>query len=223
VKGEAPAEIHHQIVSVYGDVMNRQNVVKWCREFNAGRTDVHDEQRTGRSSLINIDLVQKVEDICADRCVTINELHGMILEVSKSLVHEIVKKKFDYCKLCAWWVPKILIENHKKNQMGAALTFLTHYSEKGDEFLDSIVTGDESWVFHRTPESRQQSMEWRHTHSRTKRKFKMSTSTKKIMATVFWDQKGVLLGDFVPHRTTINTAAYCEILKRPRCAIQNRR
>jgi hypothetical protein len=33
-KGETAAEIHHQLVSVYGeDVMNRQNGAKWCREF----------------------------------------------------------------------------------------------------------------------------------------------------------------------------------------------
>jgi transposase len=64
--------------------MNRQNVAKWCREFNAGRTDIHDEQRTGRPSLINVDLVQKVEEnIHADRRVTISELHEMIPEVSK--------------------------------------------------------------------------------------------------------------------------------------------
>jgi hypothetical protein len=45
-KGERPAETHKQIVAVYGDVMNRQNVTKWCREFSEGRTDVPDEQRT---------------------------------------------------------------------------------------------------------------------------------------------------------------------------------
>jgi transposase len=78
-KGEAPAEIHRQIVSVYGDVMNRQNVAKWCHEFNAGGTNVHDEQRTGRPSLKNADLVQRVEEnIRADRHVTINELHEVI-------------------------------------------------------------------------------------------------------------------------------------------------
>jgi histone-lysine N-methyltransferase SETMAR len=65
-------------------------------------------------------------------------------------------------------------------------------------------------------------MEWRHTHSPTKKKFKTS-STKKIMPTVFWDRKGVLLVDFMPHGTTINAAAYCETLKRLRRAIQNRR
>jgi len=33
VKGERPAEIHDQIVAVCGNVMNRQNVTKWCREL----------------------------------------------------------------------------------------------------------------------------------------------------------------------------------------------
>jgi len=28
-------------------------------------------------------------------------------------------------------------------------------TQEGDEFLDSIVTGDETWVFHHTPESKQ--------------------------------------------------------------------
>jgi uncharacterized protein affecting Mg2+/Co2+ transport len=37
------AEIHRQHVSVYGEgVINRQNVAKWCREFEAGRSDVHE-------------------------------------------------------------------------------------------------------------------------------------------------------------------------------------
>jgi len=39
---EHQAEIHKQIVAVHGNVMNRQNEKKWCREFSEGRTDVHD-------------------------------------------------------------------------------------------------------------------------------------------------------------------------------------
>jgi len=31
--------------------------------------------------------------------------------------------------------------------MGSALKFLTRYAQEGDEFLDSTVTGDETWVF----------------------------------------------------------------------------
>jgi transposase len=55
-KGERPAEIHKQIVAVYGNIMIRHNVKKWCREFPERRTDVHDEQRSGRPSLISDDL-----------------------------------------------------------------------------------------------------------------------------------------------------------------------
>jgi hypothetical protein len=36
-KSERPAENYKQIVAVYGDVMNRQNMTKWCREFSVGR------------------------------------------------------------------------------------------------------------------------------------------------------------------------------------------
>ena len=41
-KDERPAGICKQIVAVYGNVMNRQNVTKWCREFSEGRTDEDD-------------------------------------------------------------------------------------------------------------------------------------------------------------------------------------
>ena len=44
-KGERPAEMHKQIIAVYGNIMNRQNVKKWCCEFSEGRTDVHDEEQ----------------------------------------------------------------------------------------------------------------------------------------------------------------------------------
>jgi hypothetical protein len=59
-KGEHPVEIQKQIVALYDNIMNRQNVTKWCCEFSEGRTDVHDEQRSGRPSLISDDL-QKIE------------------------------------------------------------------------------------------------------------------------------------------------------------------
>jgi hypothetical protein len=52
-KIECPAEIHEKIVGVYGDVMNWKIVTTWCHEFSEGRTDVHDEQRSGRPSLIS--------------------------------------------------------------------------------------------------------------------------------------------------------------------------
>jgi transposase len=86
-KGERPAEIHKQI---YGDVMNWQNVTKWWREFSEGRTDVHDEQRSSRPSLISDDLQKTEEKIRINRRGTIRELHHVIPKVSKTTIHEAV-------------------------------------------------------------------------------------------------------------------------------------
>jgi hypothetical protein len=44
------------------------------------------------------------------------------------------------------------------------LRFHTCCTQEGDEFLDSIVTGAETWVFHHTPESKRQSLQWHHMH-----------------------------------------------------------
>ena len=115
-KGERPAEIHKQIVAVYGNVMNRQNATKWCREFSEGRNDVHDKQRSGRPSLISDDILQEIEgEIRENRRVTIRELHPIIPEVSKTTIHEAVTEKLGHRKLCACWVPRMLTEITKRN------------------------------------------------------------------------------------------------------------
>jgi transposase len=77
-------------------------VTKWCRVLSERRTDVHDEQRSGRPSLISDDLFQKIEgEIRANRRGTISELHHIISEVSKTTVHDAVTEKSGYRKLCA--------------------------------------------------------------------------------------------------------------------------
>jgi hypothetical protein len=97
----------------------------------------------------------------------------------------------------------------QKKRMGAALTFSERYHRNRDTFLDDTVTGDETWVSHFTPESKRQSLEWHHTRSPSKpRKFKQTLSTRKIMDTVFWDRKGVLLVEFKSQGTTINAESY---------------
>jgi hypothetical protein len=50
---------------------------------------------------------------------------------------------------------------------------LWHRYDTGNEgFLSQNFTVDETWIQHSQPESTQQSMEWRHTTSPCKKKFK---------------------------------------------------
>jgi len=134
--------------------MNRQNVTMWCREFSEGRTDIHDEHGSFRPSLTSEKLLQEIEgEIRANGRVTIRQLHHIIPEVSKTTIHEAVTEKLGYRKLGARWVQN---ETH-----AFRAEFHTPYAQEGDDFLDSIVTEEETWGFHHTPESKQQSLQVR--------------------------------------------------------------
>jgi hypothetical protein len=67
-----PIEIHRELVTVYGaNVMTVQHMRKWCREFDSGRVNVVDEQRSGRPST-SADLIQDTDKaVHADRRVSI--------------------------------------------------------------------------------------------------------------------------------------------------------
>ncbi|KAJ4451655.1 hypothetical protein ANN_03124, partial [Periplaneta americana] len=179
------------IIGIYGpNIMSKQMVHHWCRQVSEGCQSVHDEERSGRPSLINDDCVELVRQcIMENRCFTITELSSHFPQISRSLLHEIVTKHLLFKKVCARWVPKNLTPEHKMQHLGAALTFLQRYHDDGDEFLDRIVMGDETWISHFTLETKQQSMHWWHSGSPVRTKFKQTLSVLKVMCMVFWDRR----------------------------------
>jgi hypothetical protein len=127
----------------------------------------------------------------------------------KTKIHEAVTEKLGYRKLCARWVSKILTDDHKSKPMGSALKFLTRYARDGDEFLDYIVTGDETWGFHHTPESKQQSLHWRHTHSKGRRQTSMTRGYGSWFQDLInvWIMSATMLKNKVMHRQFIYSVA----------------
>jgi hypothetical protein len=53
------------------------------------------------------------------------------------------------------------------------------------QFLERIVTADETWVDHYEPESKAQSLAWKRPTSPVAKKFKSQPSAGKIMFTLF--------------------------------------
>ena len=88
-----PSEIHHQICHVYGDnAMSDGMVRKWVRMFNEGRENMHDEVRSGRPSLVNDDLVRKVND----RRFAISDLSLHFPQISRNLLYDIASSHLGY-------------------------------------------------------------------------------------------------------------------------------
>jgi len=77
---------------VYGDnAMSDGMVRKWVRMFNEGWENVHDEARSGRPSLVNGDLVCKVnESVRDDRRFTIFDLSLHFPQISRIVLYDIV-------------------------------------------------------------------------------------------------------------------------------------
>jgi hypothetical protein len=58
-----------------------------------------------------------------------------------------------------WWVPWKLKDRVKMHQMGLSLQHLLWHADEGEDMLNRIVTGDESWVHHYQPESKYASLQ----------------------------------------------------------------
>jgi len=63
---------------------------------------------------------------------------------------------------------------------------------------------DETWLYHYDPETKQQSVEWRHSVSPRPQKFRVQKSAGKILDSIVWDQEGILRIDCLPKGHTIS-------------------
>jgi len=72
---------------VYGNnAMSDGMIRKWVQMFNEGRENTHDEVRSGRPSLVNDDLVHKVnERVRDDKHFTISGLSMHFPQISMTL------------------------------------------------------------------------------------------------------------------------------------------
>jgi hypothetical protein len=106
-----------------------------------------------------------------------------------SVVHDNLQSH----KVCARWASKELTDEHKHTCLDICSCHLARYREEGDNFLQMIVTGDETRVHHHQPETKWKSLQWKHLSSPVAKKFKTQTLAGKLMLTILWDSQGLIL------------------------------
>ncbi|GFX27341.1 histone-lysine N-methyltransferase SETMAR [Trichonephila clavipes] len=118
----------------------------------------------------------------------------------------------------------MLTADHKRQRVEAAQEFLAFHGTTEEEFLDSIVTGDETWVHYTTPHRKQRS---NRSSGNTLRRQEQRSSNKSCLPGKSWlaflGSKGRIVVRVYASRTTINADRYCETLNKLRRAIQNKR
>lgn len=224
-KGNTPKDIFKEMSSVLQDSAPSYTMVKkWARLFQQGRESFGDDPRPGRPvTVLTEENVRKVEKIVlADRRIKLWQI-AEELQISKERVGEVLHEHLNMRKISARWVPKMLTPLDKQRRLASCKDFLGLVGDNREDIWQRIVTVDETWIRQYDPESKQESMQWMKKGERPPKKFKVEKSASKLLATVFWDSKGILLIDYLPRGTTMNGQYYANLLPQVREAVVQKR
>jgi histone-lysine N-methyltransferase SETMAR len=161
-EGVKPSEILTTLRAQLGDMtLSSTQVYNWASKFKGGCEAAENEShnRCPRTSL-TYDNIRVICDLIeGDRHLMVDEIATEV-NISHASAHSIITEHLGFSKVCARWVPRLLTHNQKQVQQGICQGLLNRYERGGNNFLHRIVTCDESWAHHYTPESKTASMEW---------------------------------------------------------------
>ena len=201
----------------------KKNIYNWDKLFKEGRCSVEDKGRPGRFTKVRFpEVIKSVIDLIqSDRRVTVDDI-ARNLRLSVGTAHKIVHDDLGYSKVSCRWMSKMLTQEDKQKRVGLSQQCLSRYEKDVDEFLKKVVTCDETWVQYYEPESKRQSMKWKHVGSPVK-KFKSQRSTRRVMLTVFWDMQSLITILFLEKESTVNSSNNCKLLRQVKKDIKNKR
>jgi len=122
-------------------------------------------------------------------------------------------------RICAKLALKNLSVEQKVNRLEICQDLLGRLKIEPN-FLDKVITGDESWVFNYDPETKQRSEEWHTKSSPHPKKAHMSRSRVKTMIIIFFNSRGIVHKEFVPPGQTVNHTFYKDAFEPLRKRVQ---
>ena len=213
------------MVSTLGDnALALATVKKWAAEFKR-RESLEDDPRSGRPSTAQPKktLTAFQQMVMNDRQLTISHLANVI-SISHERVENILHNKLGMSKVSTRWVLRLLTPDQKLTRLIMSEANLARFEAADpDRFVERFLTQDKCWVHHFQPETKRQSMQWKHSTSPAPKKAKVVSFAGKMMVSVFWDAKGIAYIDYLQKGKTINGEYYAKLLRELRQAIKSKK
>jgi len=211
--GKSATETYDLLKKVYGDeCLSCTQVYEWFKWFKEGREEIGDDQCPGHPSTSKTDAnIEKVSEIVQQNRRLSIQAVAELINIDKETVPQILHNHFNVEKVCSKMVLRLLTPEQKAIQMNICADILQNI-ENGPNFVENVITCDESWFFQYDPESKCQSMHRKSPSSRRQRKAQQSKSRFKAMMIIFSDIRGIVHVDWVPESQTVNQVYYKEVL-----------
>jgi len=149
-----------------------------------------------------------------DRRITVRELTDEV-GVSIGSVRTILTADLGLRRVSAKFVQKQLHLEIAQDMLDCV--------ESDSNFLNTVITGVESWVYGYDPETKAQFSQWRHPSSPRPKKARQVRSNVKVLLTVFFNSSGVLHHEYAPQGQTVTKEYYEGVLCRLRNAVRHKR
>jgi len=221
--GDTQVEIIQKIQQAFGDdAMSITRIKEWYNCFKDGSTSVDSEPRHGRPSTSqNDNVINQVQTlVMQDRRITVRELADEV-GVSIGSVHTILTADLGLRRVSVKFVPKLLTMEQKQFRLEITQDMLDCV-ESDSNFLNTVITGDESWVYVYDPETKAQSSQWKHSSSLRPKKARQVRSNVKVLLTVFLNSRGVVHHEYTPQGQTITKQYYEGVLCHLRNAVRRK-
>jgi histone-lysine N-methyltransferase SETMAR len=222
--GKTGSETLEMLQTAFGEsCLSRSKTFEWYSRFKSGLRSFEDGPRQGRPSTSHTDeFVARVQEmIRADRRLTIREVADDI-GISIGTCHKIVNEDLHMRRVSAKLVPRHLTEDQKDDRLSIC-TNLLEIAKNDANFMSSIITGDESWVYGYDPETKQMSSQWQTQSSPRPKKARQVKSNVKTMLIAFFDIDGLVHHEYVPIGQSVNAEFYKTVLQRLRDAVRRHR
>ena len=110
-------------------------------------------------------------------------------------------------KVSARWVPRMLTDDQERTRVDISRYLLSRYEDDPGDFIERVVTQDETWVHHFNPESKKFTPNNGNVLAHPPRTdFKRVHSAGYVMASICFDSQGVIIIDYIEQGRTINGA-----------------
>ena len=163
---------------------------------------------------------QVCKKVLEDRRLMVQEIVAEV-GISTSSVHSIPTEDLNLQRVSTKFVPKLLTEQQKKLWKEISEDML-NLANHDPEFIKTIITGDETWVYRFDTETKFQSSQWKHLESPRPKKAQQVCSKVKVMLTCFFYSRGIVHHKYAPEGQTISKEYYLQVLHCRRKAVRRK-